>query len=125
MNIIISNSSEQPIYEQIKIQIKNMIMTGELKAGDLLPGMRSLAKELKISVITTKRAYNDLETEGYICTVAGRGCFVKSLNSDLIREENLKRIEEYLNKALEVANASGINSGELIEMLSFLIRGET
>ncbi|WP_036730606.1 GntR family transcriptional regulator [Peptoniphilus mikwangii] len=124
MNIIISNSSEQPIYEQIKIQIKNMIMTGELKAGDLLPGMRSLAKELKISVITTKRAYNDLETEGYICTVAGRGCFVKSLNSDLIREENLKRIEGYLNKALEVANASGIDSSELIEMLSFLIRGE-
>ncbi|RVU54352.1 GntR family transcriptional regulator [Anaerosphaera multitolerans] len=124
MNIIISNSSEVPIYEQIKNQIKNMIMSGELKSGDALPGMRSLAKDLKISVITTKRAYNDLEAEGFIYTAQGKGSFVSTMNSEMIKEEILKKIEGKLNEAVDLSLSAGISLEELIDILSLIYRGE-
>ena len=95
MDIIISNDSDKPIYEQITSQIKNQIMQGSLREGDALPSMRTLAKELRISVITTKRAYEELEREGFITTVVGKGSFIKAADTRLLREENLKRIEEH------------------------------
>lgn len=120
MNIIISNSSDKPIYEQITGQIKSMIMTGRLKEGDLLPSMRTLAKELRISVITTKRAYEDLERDGFITTVVGKGSFVKAADTSLVREERLKQIEELLAKAAAIARQSGIEIRELEEILEIL-----
>ena len=92
MNIIISNSSGRPIYEQITSQLKQLILTGELNPHDMLPSMRLLAKELRISVITTKRAYEDLEKDGFIYTVVGKGSFVADTNRELLREEHLKRV---------------------------------
>ena len=109
MNIIISNSSGKPIYEQITSQMKQMIMSGELRPGDALPSMRLLAKELRISVITTKRAYEDLERDGFICTQVGKGSYVADTNQDIVREEQLKAIEEYLEQAVEKAKVSGIS----------------
>jgi len=124
LDIIISNSDKRPIYEQITSQIKNMIITGTLKEGYLLPSMRVLAKELRISVITTKRAYEDLERDGFIITVPGKGCFVGAKNTEFLKEENLRIIEEYLQKAVERAKLSGISYEELIEILNILYRGE-
>ncbi len=120
MDIIISNSSEKPIYEQIALQIKNMIITGELNAGDLLPSMRFLAKELRISVITTKRAYDDLERDGFIETVPGKGSYVATKNIEFIREEHLRIAEEYLQKAVDSAKMAGITLQELTEITSML-----
>ena len=124
MNIIISNSSGKPIYEQITSQIKNMIISGQLSAGDPLPSMRALAKELRISVITTKRAYNDLEQEGYIDTITGKGSFVAAKDTEVIREGNLRIAEEYLAKAAELAKKSGIPLKELVEVLELIYNGE-
>lgn len=124
MDIIINNSSGRPIYEQITSQIKNMIITDVLKEGDILPSMRLLAKELKISVITTKRAYEDLERDGFIVTVAGKGCFVSKKNIEAIREENLKAVEAYLQKATNIAKISGITLEEIYETLKILYGDE-
>lgn len=124
MNIIISNSSGKPIYEQITSQIKNLIISGHLKAGDVLPSMRTLAKDLRISVITTKRAYNDLEQEGFIETITGKGSFVAARNTEVIREGNLRIVEEYLTKAVDIARRSGISCEELSEVLKMLYDGE-
>lgn len=124
MNIIISNSSGKPIYEQITSQLKNMILSGELLAGDALPSMRMLAKELHISVITTKRAYNDLEQEGFIETFPGKGSFVSQKDPELLREGNLRLAEEHLGRAVEVAQKSGITYGELSDILKILYLGE-
>lgn len=124
MNIIISNSSDRPIYEQITVQIKNMIMTGQLKEGDVLPSMRILAKELRISVITTKRAYEDLEKDGFITTVVGKGSFVKGADLRLVKEVRLKQIEELLVKVIDVANQSGIVREEVEEILDILYQEE-
>ena len=124
MDIIISNSSDKPIYEQITGQIKNMIMSGKLKEGDSLPSMRVLAKELRISVITTKRAYEDLERDGFIVTMVGKGSFVKAADTGLVREEQLKRIEELLSKVIMIAEQSGIESREVIEILELLYQDE-
>lgn len=121
MNIIISNSSDLPIYEQITEQIKSMILKGELKEGDALPSMRTLAKDLKISVITTKRAYEELESSGFIKSYTGKGSFVAPKNTDLIKEENLKKIENSLTSAIELANASGISNKELQEIFNLLL----
>lgn len=121
MNIIISNSSGKPIYEQITSQLKQMIMTGELRAHDALPSMRMLAKELRISVITTKRAYEDLEKDGFIYTVVGKGSFVAESNHELIKEEQLKQIEDALGTAIEKARQAGVSMDELKEMLQMLI----
>ena len=120
MNIIISNSSDKPIYEQITDQIKNMVMSGQLKEGMPLPSMRTLAKDLRISVITTKRAYEDLERDGFITTVVGRGSFVKAADTRLMREEKLKQIEELLSRAVALAGQSGISRGELEEIIEIL-----
>ena len=102
MNIIISNSSGQPIYDQITSQIKALIMAGELKEGDALPSMRFLAKELRISVITTKRAYEELERDGFIVTVPGKGSYVAEKNLDFVREEQLKSIEEHMQEIVRL-----------------------
>ena len=122
MNIIISNSGDRPIYEQITAQIKAMIMNGQLKVGDALPSMRTLAKELRISVITTKRAYEDLERDGFITTVVGKGSFVKAADTSLVREERLKQIEELLGRAVVLAGESGIRKEEVLEILEILFQ---
>ena len=124
MNIIISNASGKPIYEQIATQIKNEIITGKLKEGDSLPSMRVLAKELRISVITTKRAYEELEREGFIVSITGKGSFVAEKNLDFVREEELKKMEEYIQKAVESAKISEISLEELIETLTIVYNGE-
>ena len=120
MKIIISNDSGLPIYEQIKNQIKAQIVAGELKADEDLPGMRTLASYLKVSVITTKRAYNDLEQEGYIYSMPGKGSFVKKLNEEVVRENALAEIEKYFTDAMTVAKAAGIDIEELQEILKTL-----
>ena len=124
VNIIISNSSGKPIYEQITSQIKNLIISGHLQAGDALPSMRTLAKDLRISVITTKRAYNDLEQEGFIETITGKGSFVAARNTEVRREGNLRIAEEYLTKAVDIARRSGISCEELCDVLKMLYDGE-
>ncbi len=124
MDIIISNSSQKPIYEQITAQIKSIILSGALSEGDALPSMRALARDLRISVITTKRAYEDLERDGFIETVAGKGSFVAGRNTELLREEQLRRVEEYLQSAVSVAQASGITQYELIEILKLIYSEE-
>ena len=115
MNIIISNSSDKPIYEQITIQIKNLIMNDSLKEGDALPSMRVLAKELRISLITTKRAYEELERDGFIETVMGKGSFVAGRNKELIREESCRQMED-------IAAANDISEEEMIEVLTLLYK---
>lgn len=124
MDIIISNASNQPIYEQIYSQIKNNIVSGKVSKGDMLPSIRVLAKDLRISVITTKRAYDELEKDGYIYTVPAKGCFIAERNIEVIREEHLKEIEDYLQKISELASACNITNDELIEMLRILKREE-
>ena len=124
MNIIITNSSGQPIYDQITTQLKNMIMNGELKEGDALPSMRNLAQQLRISVITTKRAYEDLEREGFIESYTGKGSFVKAQNTELLREEHLRQIEGSLTEACEKARMSSISLEELKEMLELIYDNE-
>jgi len=120
MRIIISNASKDPIYEQIAKQIKNQILTGELSAGDLLPSIRNLAKELQISVITTKRAYEELEREGFIETVGGKGSFVSGQNRELLREKRLKRLEEKMEEVVADARLLGLSLAELQEMFELI-----
>lgn len=117
MNIIITNSGGVPIYEQIASQIKGLILGGELREGDALPSMRALAQDLRISVITTKRAYEILEQEGFIQSFTGRGSFVSAANPEMLREQNLRKIEEYLEKAAELARQSGISKDEITDVL--------
>ena len=120
MDIIISNTSSVPIYEQITAQIKKNIINGNLREGEALPSMRTLAKELKISVITTKRAYEELESAGFIVTVMGKGSFVAKKNLELIKEEQLKQIEQYIKCAVEQAQLNAISLEELIEIVKIL-----
>ena len=120
MNILLSNTSDMPIYEQICSQIKGLIAAGGLKAGDALPSIRLLAKELHISVITTKRAYDELEKEGYIYTVSSKGCYVADTNSELIRESRLREIEGYIEKITALAGSVGLTKNELIEMIKLM-----
>lgn len=122
MNIIISNSSGKPIYEQIVTQIKQLIMTDVLKEGDALPSMRLLAKELRISVITTKRAYEELEREGFIETITGKGSFVAGKDKELIREERYRQIEEFIEKACETAKMNGMTVDELQDIVKLLYK---
>ena len=124
MEIVISNSSGKPIYEQITDQVKSQIMSGQLKAGDALPSMRALAQSLRISLITTKRAYNDLEAEGFIETVAGKGSFVAAQDPQLLREANLRLAEDGIRRAVEVARRSSITKEELLEMVDILYDGD-
>ena len=120
MDIIISNTSGVPIYEQIEEQIKSQIMTGALTAGEALPSMRVLAKELKISIITTKRAYEDLERDGFIESVTGKGSFVKAVNSDIVKENMMFEIQELLDKACNKAVIGKVTRDELKEMIDLL-----
>ena len=124
MDIIITNSSGKPIYEQITSQIKELIMNGTLKEGDALPSMRSLAQQLHISIITTKRAYEDLERDGFIESFTGKGSFVKAQNTDFLREEGLKQIENYLTLACEKAHVCSVELSELEELLAMIYGGE-
>lgn len=117
MDIIISNASEKPIYDQIYSQVKSAIMKGVLKEGDALPSIRALARDLKISVITTKRAFDDLERDGFIHSVQGKGSFVAPSNPQMLKEEILREIEAALSKAYELSRACGVSNAELAEML--------
>ncbi|MBC5788357.1 MULTISPECIES: GntR family transcriptional regulator [Clostridiaceae] len=124
MKLIISNSSGQPIYEQIVSQIKALIIAGELKEGDALPSMRLLAKELRISVITTKRAYEELEREGFLVSMTGKGSFVAGINQEFLREQQLRSIEEHMQAIVSAAASCNISLSELVEMLSLIYKGE-
>ena len=123
MKIIISNSGDQPIYEQIAGQIKNAILSGGLAEGAALPSLRFLAKELRVSIISTERAYEELEKEGYIESFQGKGSFVTGRNRELMREEQFKKIEASLLSAVEMAKISGISLKELEEVLEALYDG--
>ena len=120
MDIILSNYSDEPIYQQIVSQIKSLIMSGELSAGDALPSMRVLATQLRISVITTKRAYEELERDGFIENFAGKGCYVKAQNTDFLREESVRQTEELLSKACEKARMCGLTKEELKEIIDIV-----
>ncbi|MGN0425349.1 MAG: GntR family transcriptional regulator [Acetatifactor sp.] len=120
MDIILSNTSDEPIYQQIVTQIKAQIMSGSLTAGDPLPSMRNLATQLRISVITTKRAYEELERDGFIENFTGRGCFVKAQNTDFLKEESMRQVEELLAKACEKAQMLNLSLQELQEMLELM-----
>ena len=120
MNIILSNSSGKPIYEQITTQMKQMIVSGELRPGDPLPSMRLLAKDLRISVITTKRAYEDLARDGFITNVVGKGSFVAENNAELLREAVLREVESRLQEAVDRAKAAGLSREEIQEVLDLL-----
>ena len=117
MEIILSNSSSKPIYEQIVLQIKEMIMNGELKANDPLPSMRKLAKDLHVSIITTQRAYDELSKDGFIHVIPAKGAFVSEQNKDFIREENLRRIEKQMEEICILAKQTGITKEEIEELL--------
>lgn len=120
MNIFIDNKSGLPIYDQIYSQIKSQIISGALREDQLLPSIRNLAKDLGISVITTRRAYDELEREGFIYTVAGKGCFVAVKNTELLREENLRQIEAHLQEIRDLAAACGLSREDIIEMFSVI-----
>ncbi|MGG0668740.1 GntR family transcriptional regulator [Sporosarcina koreensis] len=124
MHILISNSSKEPIYNQIKDQIKQLVLSGELKEGDVLPSMRQLAKDLHISVITTKRAYEELEKEGFIFSVIGKGSFVSEQNNEMILERKRIAIEEQLIAAIQNSKEIGVGLGELKELLTMLYKGD-
>jgi len=118
MEIIISNNANKPIYEQITSQIKSMIMSGELQAGEAIPSMRALAKSIHVSVITVQKAYEDLQRDGFIETTIGRGSFVSARNNDLYQEEQQRRAEEYLQAAAEIGRISNIPLAKLTELLA-------
>lgn len=120
MNFIISNSSEIPIYEQIKREIKKSIHNNELKENTMLPSIRNLAKDLRISILTVKKAYDELEQEGYLKTVQGKGSFVIARNQELIREEQIKKIEEHIEEIIKIAKMTKIRKQEIIELINYL-----
>ena len=124
MNIIISNASNLPIYEQIYTQMKNAILLGDLREGDLLPSIRQLAKDLRISVITTKRAYDELERDGFLYTVAGKGSYVAAKNTGIIREGQLKEIEEHMREILRLAPACDLTGEDMLEQFRVIIEEE-
>ena len=120
MTILIDNKSGEPIYNQIYSQIKRQIVSGELRENEMLPSIRGLAKDLRISFLTTKRAYDELEKEGFLYTVQGKGCYVAPRNEDLIREETLKKIEEKLMEIRSLSLAGSVTKEELMEMLDII-----
>ena len=119
MNILIDNKSGEPIYNQIYSQIKNQIISGELKEDEMLPSIRGLAKDLRISFITTKRAYEELEKEGFIYTLPAKGCYVAPKNVELLREVNLKKIEEHIEQITKLAVSCNLSRYDIIEMITF------
>ena len=125
MDIIIRNVSDEPIYEQIKNQFKGHILRGTLKEGTMLPSMRLLARDLRVSVITTKRAYEELEREGFITNIQGRGCFVAPRNLELAREAGRRQVEEHLARAVEAARMAGVSREEVFGALDVLYEEES
>ena len=123
MDILIDNKSGAPIYDQIYSQIKTQIISGALREDELLPSIRNLAKDLRISVITTKRAYDELEREGFIYTVAGKGCFVAAKNVELLREENLKKIEEHMEEIAKLVATCNLSCDEIVRMFQYIMEG--
>lgn len=119
MKILIDNRSGAPIYDQIYSQIKGQIIGGSLQANEMLPSIRGLAKDLRISFVTTKRAYEELEKDGFLYTVPGKGCFVAPKNTELLREENLKKIEEHMERIVELAAGCNLTKEEILEMVRF------
>ena len=119
MDIILSNSSDKPIYEQISSQVKAQILSGALTAGAKLPSIRALASDLGVSVITTKRAYDELEKEGFIYTIAAKGCFVAPKNVELLREETLKNIENHIDQIVRLSQSVGLSEQEVLDMVKF------
>ncbi|PFG12333.1 GntR family transcriptional regulator [Bacillus sp. es.036] len=124
MKIIISNSSKTPIYEQIHLQLKEQILAGDLKSGQPLPSMRQLAKDLNVSLITSKRAYEELEKNGFIYSIVGKGSFVSEQNKEMIKERKMQGIEEQLVTAIKNSKDIGVTLTELKELLTILYRGE-
>ncbi|MEH2941983.1 GntR family transcriptional regulator [Lachnospiraceae bacterium KK002] len=124
MEIIVSNKASRPLYEQISTQIKAAIMSGELKTGEAIPSVRSLAKSLHISILTVQKAYSTLQEDGFIETTAGKGCYVSAQNQDFYLEEQQKKIEERFLEAIEIARASGISFDKMIELLTILYEEE-
>lgn len=122
LKLIISNRSGVPIYEQIKAQVKEAIFSGELREDDLLPSIRQLAKDLQISVITTTRAYSDLEEEGFVVNVQGKGCYVLPQNKEMLRENAIVKVESGLTEAIAAAKAGGVSKADLLEILETLCR---
>lgn len=120
MVVLIDNKSGLPIYDQIYSQIKSQIINGDLKEDEALPSIRSLAKDLRISVITTKRAYDELEKEGFIYTVPAKGCFVARKNVELLREENLKKIEDYMQRIMELSVSCNLTKSDVVDMLNLI-----
>jgi GntR family transcriptional regulator len=123
LRVVITNTSGKPIYEQIKEQVRAAILSDQLHEGDLLPSIRQLARELKISVITTTRAYTDLEQEGFVTNVQGKGCFVSPRNSELVREQLLRKIEDSLSDAIGTAKIAKLSREELLRILDVLLEG--
>ncbi|MFR5875555.1 MAG: GntR family transcriptional regulator [Eubacterium sp.] len=119
MNILIDNKNGAPIYNQIYHQIKSQIISGVLKEDEMLPSIRGLAKDLRISFITTKHAYEELEKDGFIYTIPGKGCYVAPKNVELLREENLKKIEEHMDEIIRLSASCNLSKEELIEMVNF------
>ena len=124
MYILIDNKSGTPIYDQIYTQIKNQILSGALEPDSALPSIRALAKDLRISFITTKRAYEELEKDGFLSTIPAKGCYVAPRNKELLREENLKKIETRIDEILTLAAACGLTQAEVLEMVRFAMEGE-
>ncbi len=124
MYILIDNKNGTPIYDQIYTQIKNQILSGELKPDSALPSIRALAKDLRISFITTKRAYEELEKDGFLYTIPAKGCYVAPRNKELLREENLKKIEANIDEILSLAAACGLSQADILEMVRFAMEGE-
>ena len=119
MHILIDNKSGEPIYNQIYSQIKNQIISGELKEDEMLPSIRGLAKDLRISFITTKRAYEELEKEGFIYTLPAKGCYVAPKNVELLREENLKKIEDHIEQIAKLAVSCNLSRDDITQMITF------
>ena len=121
VTILIDTKSGEPIYNQIYSQIKNQIISGELKENDMLPSIRGLAKDLRISFITTKHAYEELEQEGFIYTLPGKGCYVAPKNTEILREENLKKIEKHIEDIASLASSCNLSRSDIIEMITFIM----
>lgn len=124
MNILIDNKSGEPIYNQIYLQIRDQIISGALKENELLPSIRGLAKDLRISFLTTKHAYDELEKEGFIYTLQGKGCYVAPKNADLIREDSLKKIETHIEEIVRLAYVGNISKADIMEILNISLEGE-
>ena len=124
MTILIDNRSGTPIYDQIYTQIKSQIISGALAANEMLPSIRGLAKDLRISFVTTKRAYDELEKDGFIYTIPAKGCYVAPKNTELLREENLRKIEEHIDAVVRLAATCGLSAADIHEMIDFSLEGQ-